>query len=452
MTKINTREIILEILLQIEKEETYSHIAIGNALEKYQFLPKQDRAFITRVCEGTLEYGVQLDYLINHFSKVKVVKMKPVIRQIIRSGVYQILYMDSVPDSAVCNEAVKLAQSKGFVNLKGFVNGVLRSVVRKKDDLPFPKKDNPVLYLSIRYSMPQWIVTSWLEEMGMEVTERMLEAFLEKRPTTVRVQKTGNSIEETVESLKAQGVTVEKAPYVEEAYYISDYNYLGALDAFTEGKIFPQDVSSMLVAQAADPKPGDFVLDLCAAPGGKSLHAADRMQGEGMVESRDISDYKVGLLQENIERCKLPNLRAVKRDATLFDSAMEEKADVVLADVPCSGLGVMGHKNDIKYNMSPVKQLELSTLQKMILKNAARYVKPGGTLIYSTCTIGWEENQANLGWFLSGHPFELESLDPYLCQELHNETTKKGYLQLIPGIHNCDGFFVARLKRVEKHE
>lgn len=449
MIKINTREIILEVLLQIEKEETYSHIAIGKALEKYQFLPKQDRAFITRVCEGTLEYGILLDYVIDQFSSVPTHKMKPVIRQILRSGVYQLLYMDSVPNSAVCNEAVKLAQNKGFYSLKGFVNGVLRNVARKKDSIAYPSKEDPVMYLSVRYSMPQWIILNWLEELGMETTEKVLEAFLEKRPTTVRIQTTNNSVEETIKSLKEQGVTVEKAPYVEEAYYISDYNYLNALQAFQDGKIFPQDVSSMLVAQAAAPKEGDYVLDLCAAPGGKSLHVADKMHGTGTVVARDVSDYKVGLLQENVDRCGLSNIEAVKADATHYQADMEGKADIVLADVPCSGLGVMGHKNDIKYKMTPSKQFELLPLQRKILENAARYVKNGGTLIYSTCTIGWDENQANLRWFTEKFPFELESMDPYLCEELQCESTKKGYLQLIPGVHACDGFFVARLKKVE---
>ncbi|MGI6094234.1 MAG: 16S rRNA (cytosine(967)-C(5))-methyltransferase RsmB [Lachnospiraceae bacterium] len=449
MIKINTREIILEILLQIEKEETYSHIAIGNALDKYQYLPKQDRAFITRVCEGTLEYGILLDYVIDQFSTVPTSQMKPVIRQILRSGVYQLMYMDSVPNSAVCNEAVKLAQKKGFYSLKGFVNGVLRNVARKKDSIVYPSEENPVQYLSVRYSMPQWIILNWLEEMGMEATRTMLEAFLEKRSTTVRIQTTGNSVEETIKSLQDQGVTVEKAPYVPEAYYISDYNYLGALQAFQEGKIFPQDVSSMLAAHAAEPKEGNFVLDLCAAPGGKSLHMADRMNGKGTVEARDISDYKVGLLQENIKRSGLSNIRAVKMDATCYDPEMEGRADIVLADVPCSGFGVMGHKNDIKYKMTPRKQMELIPLQREILKQAARYVKPGGTLIYSTCTVGWDENQANLRWFTENFPFETESIDPYLCPELQCETTKRGYIQLIPGIHACDGFFIARLKKVE---
>ena len=224
---INTREMILEILLQINEEGEHSHIAIRNALSKYQFLPKQERAFITRVCEGTLEYRILIDYIIDSFSKITVDKMKPPIREILRSAVYQLKFMDRVPDSAVCNEAVKLAQRKGFYNLKPFVNGVLRTIARQMDELEYPsRKVNLVRYLSVRYSMPEPLVLRWLNDYGEEVTEKMLADFLEERPITVRCRTYLNSVEETCESLRNQGVKVEPAPYLPYAFRISDYNHI----------------------------------------------------------------------------------------------------------------------------------------------------------------------------------------------------------------------------------
>lgn len=450
MTKENVREIILNILLEITREGQYSHLAIRSTLEKYQYLPKQDRAFITRVCEGTVEYMLQLDYIIDRFSNVRVSRMKPVIKNILRSAVYQICYMDGVPDSAACNEAVKLAQKKGFYSLKGFVNGVLRNIARRKDAIPFPPEEQQEEYLSVRYSMPVWLVKKWLLQLGRQQTEAMLKQFLEESPTTVRLRGTDGERQAALESLKRQGVTAEPAPYIRDAFYLSDYNYLPALEAFQGGSLQVQDLSSMLAGEAASPEKGSFVLDLCAAPGGKSLYAADKMEGTGCVEARDLTDYKVGLIEENIGRCRAQNIRAVRSDATVFDDSVRERADVVLADVPCSGLGVIGRKTDIKYKMTPQKQEELVKLQRTILKNAARYVRPGGVLIFSTCTVDRAENEENLEWFLENHPsFEAESLDPYLCGELRGETTARGYLQLLPGVHRTDGFFLARLKKKE---
>lgn len=445
---INSREMILEILLQIEEEGEHSHIAIRNALSKYQFLPKQERAFITRVCEGTLEYRIQIDYIIDSFSKVTVDKMKPAIREILRSAVYQLKYMDSVPDSAVCNEAVKLTQRKGFYNLKPFVNGVLRTVAREMNQVRFPaREENVVRYLSIKYSMPEQLVNRWLDAYGEEITEKILADFLEEKPVTVRCRTYLNSVEDTCRSLENQGVHVQPAPYLPYARYISGFNHILALDAFIKGKILVQDVSSMLVAEVANPQKGDYVIDVCAAPGGKSLHVGDKMEGFGTVDARDVSQYKVNLIEENIQRINSINVQARVQDATLFDQDSELLADIVLADVPCSGYGVIGKKPEIKYRVTPQKQDEIVILQRTILDRASNYVKPRGSLIFSTCTIAKEENEENMMWFLNNYPFRLESLDPYLPEELHCETTALGYLQLLPGVHKTDGFFIAKFRR-----
>ena len=420
---------------------------IRSTLEKYQYLEKQERAFITRVCEGTLEYKIRLDYILNQFSTVPAEKMKPVIRELLRSSVYQILYMDSVPDSAVCNEAVKLARKKGFYNLTGFVNGVLRKIAREYGSIRFPGKDQPQEYLSVIYSMPKWIVQRFLEEYGFEKTEKMLESFLKEKPTTIRIREYLVEKETVLESLEKQKVTVEKAPYIENAYYLKHYDYLPALDAFRMGTIQVQDVSSMLVGDIAAPKEGDYVIDLCAAPGGKTLCIADKLKGTGRVDARDISRSKTDLIRENAIRQNFLNVVVSEKDASQLDSDSLEKADILIADVPCSGLGVMGRKTDIKYKMNQARIQELAGLQRQILEQASTYVKPGGTLIYSTCTITNEENLDNVKWFTEHFPYELESLDPYLCEELQGETTAKGYLQLLPGVHQSDGFFIARMKR-----
>ena len=447
---INTREVILGILLKVNEEGEYSHIVLRNVLEKYQFLSKQDRAFITRVVEGTLENMVQIDYIIDQFSSVKVDKMKPVIRNIIRSAVYQIRYMNGVPDSAVCNEAVKLAQKKGFYSLKGFINGVIRNIARKIDTVEYPDQIKDVTnYLSVTYSMPVWIVQKWLDQFGEKVVRIMLEDFLKEKATYVRCNLSRASKEEIIEKLSKQNIQVETCPYLDYALMISNYNYMKAVNAFKEGLIQVQDLSSMLVAEVADPKSGDYIIDVCAAPGGKSLHLADKLKGTGFVDARDITDYKIQLLNENIERNNMINMKATVMDALRFDEDSVEKADILIADVPCSGLGVIGRKTDIKYKMNPSKQAELITLQQRILHTVQSYVKVGGTLIYSTCTIGADENQSNIKWFLENYPYKLESLDPYIDDSLKSKTSKTGYLQLLPGVHKTDGFFIARLKRIK---
>ena len=444
----STREIILKILSEISENGIYSHMAIRTALDKYLFLSRRDRAFITRVCEGTVERMIELDYIIDLYSTVNVSRMKPVIRDILRSAVYQIRFMDSVPASAAVNEAVKLTQKKGFYNLKGFVNGVLRAIIRGGNAIPYPDDTKePVRALSVRYSMPEWIVSEWIDEFGEIVAGKMLEASLTERPTIVRFKTAQISRDTIIDSLTAQGVTVKKAPYLPYAYVISDYNYLPALTAFKNGWIFPQDISSMLVAEIAAPRKGDYVIDMCAAPGGKSLHIADKMAGFGMVEARDLTEDKVQLIRDNVHRADLINVHPMVMDALTYDIGSEEKADIVICDLPCSGLGVVSRKSDIKYRVTPERIESLVDLQRQILTNAEKYVLPGGRLIYSTCTVGHRENIDNVRWLTENFPFETEDIDPCLPKQLRRLTTSEGYLQLIPGVHDTDGFFIARLRK-----
>ena len=449
--QVNLREIALTILMEITEEEAYSHVVLREALEKYQYLEKRDRAFISRAVEGTLEHMIQMDYIIEQFSNVPVYNMKPLIRNLLRLSIYQMKYMDSVPDSAVCNEAVKLAQRRGFYNLKGFVNGVLRNTARRLNQVRYPDPNTePLHYLSVKYSFPIWMLDRWTSQFGYETTEKICRDTHMEKPTVVRCNLARASKEQIVEELENQGITVRQHPYLDYALEISDYNYIKAVSAFKKGWIQVQDISSMLVAEIAAPNWGDTCIDVCASPGGKSLHIADKLMGSGYVEARDISERKVALMQENIERAGAINIRAVLKDATVPDPDSYQKADIVLADLPCSGLGVIGKKQDIKYKMSEKQQQDIIRLQRRILAVVQNYVKPDGVLIFSTCTIGAEENQYNIKWFLENFPFRLESIDPYLCEELRGRTTGGGYIQLLPGIHRSDGFFIARLRRVSQ--
>jgi len=447
-SQVNLRELVLDILMEVTEEEAYSHVIISGVLEKYQYLDKQERAFITRVAEGTLENLLRIDYIIECFSRVPIYNMKPLIRNLLRLSVYQLVYMDSVPDSAVVNEAVLIAQKRGFYNLKGFVNGVLRAAARGLDTVVYPKaEEDPVASLSVRYSMPSWILNKWLAQFDYETVERICASSHEERPITVRCRTGQATMEEIIDSLESEGVTAVRHPYLDYALELSGVNYLKALSALRSGWIYVQDVSSMLVGEIAAPNWGDYCIDVCAAPGGKSLHLCDRLKGSGYVEARDISETKVERMRENIRLYGAGNMHAALRDATRLDEESIGKADIVLCDVPCSGLGVIGKKQDIKYKMNPQRQSELIRLQRRILSVAQNYVRRGGVLIYSTCTIGADENQMNLKWFLENYPYELESLDPYLPEALHSRTSAGGYLQLLPGIHRTDGFFLARLRR-----
>ena len=445
---VNLREIVLGILMEVTEGEAYSHIALRDTLEKYQYLPKRDRAFVSRVTEGTLENLIQIDYVIECFSKVPIHNMKPLIRNLLRMSIYQLKYMDSVPDSAVVNEAVRLAQKRGFYNLKGFVNGVLRAAARGMEEVAYPQpKEDPVEYLSVSYSMPQWILRKWLEQFSFEEVEKMCDSFRDEKPVSVRLRTEHVSREEIISSLREEGCEVTQHPYLDYAIRISGYNYLKALTAFRQGWIYVQDVSSMLVSEIAAPNWGDYCIDVCAAPGGKSIHLADKLKGSGYVEARDNSEEKADLMQANIDRLGIINMVVALQDATIFDQKSFHSADIVLCDVPCSGLGVIGKKQDIRYRMNPTRQEELIRIQRRILAVSQNYVKPGGVLIYSTCTIGADENQMNLKYFLENYPFHLESIDPYIPEQLRCRTSAGGYLQLLPGIHDTDGFFLARLKR-----
>ncbi|MDD6328883.1 MAG: 16S rRNA (cytosine(967)-C(5))-methyltransferase RsmB [Lachnospiraceae bacterium] len=426
---MDAREIVLDILMDIEINGTFSNMALTKALKKNQFEDKQTRAFVSRLAEGVTESKITLDYIVNQYSKTKINKCKPMIRTLLRMGVYQIMYMDAVPDHAAVGESVKLARKHGFSGLSGFVNGVLRTIARNKKQIVYPNQEkDPVRYASVRYSMPEWLVEKFVSDYGEQAMQIIKGCFLD-RPTTIRINTCKTDKETLRNMLVDAGIEVLDGDYDEAALKIRRYDFIRKVPGYKKGLFTVQDESSMCAVRAAKIKPGDIVMDVCAAPGGKTTAAAEYLQGDGHIYSMDVSMDKLSLIEENVERLGFSNVTISAHDATKpFDVP---DADVVIADVPCSGLGIIGRKNDIKYRLEPDGIKSLVTLQKEILENISGYVKRGGTLLYSTCTINKSENEENVEWFLKEHPeYSLEQMRLFL-----------------PGKDTCDGFFFAVLKR-----
>jgi len=449
------RMIALMTLVDVLENDKYSHIVINEVLKKYQYMSKTNRAFFKRLTEGTIEYKIQLDYIIDCFSNTPSKKMKPIIRNILRMSVYQIKYMDSVPTSAACNEAVKLAKKKGFYNLKGFVNGVLRNIARNIDNIKYPDKEkDKVKYLSVMYSTPEWIIKKWLSDYGSDITKQILKASFSKKKTTICLNTNKTTKDKLIDDLKKESIKYEECEYIKNALRIEDYDYISKLSSFKDGDFFVQDESSMIAVESAgiDTIKGDNILivDVCAAPGGKTMYASCKLKDRGEIISRDISEYKTSLINDNIKRCDFNNVKVQVQDALILDEELINKADLVIADLPCSGLGVIGQKADIKYKTSKNVLEELVQLQKDILNVVKQYVKPNGVLLYSTCTINIDENEKNVEWFTKENKdFKLESLDDYISKKVQSKTSKKGYLQLFPQNETIDGFFMARFRKIQ---
>jgi 16S rRNA (cytosine967-C5)-methyltransferase len=445
--KLNIREAAVDTLVDMESTGKLSHVAIDETLMRIQFAPKQDRAFYTLLCEGTTERRIYLDYVLDSISKTKMKKCRPFIRALLRLSAYQILFTN-VRDAAACNEAVVLAKKRGFRNLSGFVNGVLRNLSRQKEHICLPDKEkDPEYYLVVKYSMPAWIVKKFMETYGLEDTEIILSSFLEARPVTARVNRRKTNPEKLTKELEEQGIRVSQAPWFDDALYLSGFSYLGRNPAFLRGDFTVQDISSMLPVAVADLSPGDRVVDVCAAPGGKTFHAADIVGPDGLVIARDLTENKTEYIKENNERMGYAQLRIEEWDARIPDESLFEAADLVIADLPCSGLGIMGRKNDIKYHMTEEQTKELVELQREILSVVWRYVKPGGQLIYSTCTMNQAENEDNVQWIKDNTPLFPVSMEDKLPEDLKNRTGEKGWLQVVPGIDPGDGFFVSKWQR-----
>lgn len=457
--QINIRLLALETLLECEKKNGYIKDSLDKTLFQNQFLSKQERSFLSRITEGVTEYQLRLDYIINLFSKIKINKCKPVIRIILRMGVYQMLYMDSVSRQTACDECVKLAKKKGFYNLTGFVNGVLRNVAANLDKVEYPKEeDNLEQALSIMYSVPEWLIGKLLQWYGKDLTKEILSGCMGAKDLTVRVNTALTSKEALVKKLTQSGISVKEGYYLEDALHLEHINYVRKIPGFMQGEFFVQDESSMLLCEALKkefnpPKSASFsdkkikVLDLCAAPGGKATHFSQILLQRGEIIARDLTEKKTAYIEENIDRLKLHNITTQVKDGLEFDESMTEWADVVIADLPCSGLGIMGKKNDIKYHLKEEQLQQLQQLQRDILKNAFCYVKHGGILLFSTCTINPGENIENAHWILTQGDFDGFAIQKQLPRVPEHCFIEDYMLQLLPGRDMCDGFFISAFKR-----
>ena len=465
MNRLSEREAVLEILSKIREEGTYSHVAVKEMLDRCERegMERRQRAFVKRLAEGVIERRIELADVIRRYVR-KGTRIRPVVRDILQMGIFQILYMDAVPDSAACNEAVKLTKACGKKELSGFVNGVLRTVVREKEkgvfDAPVhgqegsgaAAEDLPAL--SRQYSMPEWIVRMWTDQLGAEETGQLLAALMEIRPVSIRFDERipADEAGRTLEKMREKGVQYEMGHYLPYCRYLTQTDSISALPGYREGLWAVQDESSMMVAEAAGLTGKETVYDVCAAPGGKSMHCAAKLLtaamkdgGEpGRVYAFDISKGKVSQTGKNVRRMHLGNVKVQQRDA-LSPIPCEEKdaADVLLCDLPCSGLGVIGRKRDIKYHVSPQQLRELSKLQKEILGNVTGYLKEGGRLIYSTCTINRGENEEIADFIEKELGFAPDPLAPHLPASL-TVGERENCLQLLPHRHGTDGFFIAR--------
>ncbi len=401
-----------------------------------------DAALATRIVYGVLQNRALLDFYLGAYCSQKLSRLQPPLADILRIGAYQILFLDKVPDRAAVNESVELAKKNGRGAASGLVNAVLRKLSLNKAQLPAIPERDETQALSIRYSHPKWLVRRLLALLGREEAESFLAADNAVAPLTVQV----NTLRTTAAALTARladaGVTAAAHPWVPDCLELTGSGDLTELDAFREGLFFVQDPAAKLVSLIAAPQKGGRVIDVCAAPGGKSFGAAVAMGDEGEILACDLHENKLKRIKEGAARLGLKSIQTFAADGTVFRPEWADSADTVLVDAPCSGLGIIRKKPDVRYK-SPDDLFTLTVAQAAILENAARYVRPGGVLLYSTCTILHEENGQVVDGFLAGHPdFSRETFAlPAPVGE------RPGELTLWPHRHGTDGFYICRLRR-----
>lgn len=441
---MKARELALKVLLDIEENNNYSNIAINKHFKNVN-LNNQDRGLATELIYGVVENKYYLDYIIDKLSKIKCKKMNIYVKILLRMGIYQILLLNSISDYAAVNETVSLVK-KYDKRSSGFVNAILRNVIRQKDTIgEVDLKDDKIMYLATRYSYKPWMIKNWINNFSEEFTEDLLEANSEKPSVYLRTNTLKISRDSLIEKLKSEGINCSIVPTIDEAIRVENLKNIENNQLFKDGLFTIQDISSMMVGKVMNPKENSLVLDVCSAPGGKTTHLATLMNNTGKVVSRDIFDHKLKLIQSTVDRLGLTNVEVQSFDASVLDKESIDKFDYVLADVPCSGLGIIRRKPEIKYK-EKAELKDLPKIQKDILKNASKYVKVGGTLIYSTCTIQDNENIEVIKDFLdNNNNFKLVPINEVKV-DLDNQDN--GYLKIYPNIHDIDGFFIAKLERV----
>ncbi len=426
------------MLLKIEKDSAYINIEM-NGLRKSGEYDEKDIRFIGELVNGVIKRKITLDHIISIHSSIKLKKIAPFVLNVLRIGVYQIVFMDKVPDSAAVNECVKLVKKSSVYKSASFVNAILRSV--KREDFEKISNDGES-GLSLKYSFPEWMVKRWLERYGKEFTEELLKSLNDKSKLCIR--RTNKYTEAEFEKmLSAEGTEFEKVlftgfPEFDRCYTLSPSKTLENLDSFKKGAYYIQDPAASFASYILCPENNQTVLDMCAAPGGKSLYISDIMENTGRIISCDIYEHKLELIKENAEKYGCTNIEPLLLDATVYNEEFDEKADRVLCDVPCSGLGIIRKKPDIRYSRKEEDIESLSLISLKILENASKYLKKGGILVFSTCTIEPGENEETVEKFLLEH----KDFEVYPFGE-----KKYPYKTFYPNIDGTDGFFVCRLKK-----
>lgn len=443
---MNEREIALYILMDVFKDGGYNNIALRKALNAHPEMTNVQKAFVTEIVNGTLRNLIRIDYVINRFSKTPVKKMKPFIRTNIRMGIYQLMFMDKIPHSAVCNEAVKLAKKHKFSSLSGFVNGILRNVARNINNIEYPNKDKePIKYLSVMYSCPEWIIEYWLKTYDFQKVNDICVANNKAPSISLCVNTLKNTKEELVEILKNESVEIDGDTLLPNSIYIKKTSNMAELESYKKGLFHIMDESSMLATKILNPEEKSTVIDVCSAPGGKTFAIAESMKNTGKVISRDVYEHKTELIKAGANRLGLTNVEVQVKDA--LDDSEDTEADFVLVDAPCSGLGLVRKKPDIKNNKTMADVEELASLQRKILSVASKKVKKGGILVYSTCTVSEKENIENVRWFIDNFDFEPVDFSELLPEKIKYETAKKGYIEILPDDYGTDGFFISKFRR-----
>lgn len=404
---VTAREIAVTTLSQILDDGGYNNIVLSKNLSKYDKINPPEKAMVTELVNGTLRNLILIDHIIASHSKTPVKKL--LIKSVLRISVYQIIFMDKVPDRAVCDEAVKLVKARGLTGLSGYVNGVLRNIIRNKEDLKLPDKTEDLAhYLSIKYSHPKWIVEYWLSFMDAESVESICKGGNVVPSMTLSINRLKTASCELERILVSEGAEVQHTDN-KNALNIKGAGDIRNLESFKRGLYHIMDINAMKALDLIKLEPGESVLDLCSSPGGKSFYAAQLMKNEGEVLSLDIHEHKIGLIEQGFRRLGLSIIKAKQNDATVFCGEHEGKWDKVILDAPCSGFGVLSKKPDARYKKSMDDVRELASIQRKMLEASAKYPKVGGKLLYATCTVSSIENEDNISWFLENFPYELES-------------------------------------------
>lgn len=441
----NYRISVIESLKKIFKDKSYSNLVINNDIKNIEH---KYYSIYRKSVLGVVENLMYIDWIINHMSKTSTKKMETEVLFTLRLAVYQLFFLENSYENIVVNESVE--HIKKIVNIRAskFVNAVLRNIIRNKNNIIDDMKKLPFKeYLCVKYSYPEWLVLKWIEQFGREQIEDVLIANNSEAPLTLRVNSMKTSRDELINILQNKGMIVHKSEYLDKGIIIENPSEIDKSDEYRNGLFSIQSESSMLAGQVLNPTENSLIVDLCAAPGGKSLNAAEMMNNTGKIISRDIYNNKISLINKEKLRLGINNITVETFDATKLDDNLVGKADYCIVDVPCTGLGIIRRKPEIKYNKLESDLKTIPKIQYEILENASKYLKENGELIYSTCTVNKEENINIINSFLK-HNKNFTTVDISNESKNNFDTSSSGYIEIYPHLHHMDGFFIAKLKRL----